>query len=94
MKRLRIREGITAFNAAAREQGRKKMTLGRLAKLVFKNEGVSQATGLKYLSQWDTGSNLGRIEEKHLDRLRKEIPQSSDIVETAPVETTGVEQAG
>jgi hypothetical protein len=87
MKRLKIREGITKFNGAARDSGKKKMTLARLSRHVFQpTDRISQATGLKYLSQWDSGDNMGRVEQKYIDRTAKALGLTSEeLVEPVAV---------
>lgn len=86
MKRLKIREAITAFNVAARDTGKTKMTLERLAGLTFKpSDKIRLKTGLRYLSDWDRGKNMDRLEAKYINRARKAlgVAQEDQFVDPA-----------
>ncbi len=85
MNRVKIAEGMRSFNRKAKEAGLPKMTLERLAPLVFgENEGITGPTGLRYLSRWNTGldaetseSRVSRPHPRHLVRIARALGVSN-----------------
>lgn len=83
--RLRISEGIRAYNAKAKKDGRPKMSLAKLAPHVFpEGEGIVTKTAVNYLSMWNTscdpqpGVPLVKPEPKHIGLIAEALGMTMD----------------